>query len=389
MHRMICGMLSRLAVFVLSIVLAAAAALQAQMLQPRIRAFSFRDQKPVFGVPAGKVNVVGCTPSGTEFITVGTPLEELGLGPMTGEPLSGMYRVPRDGNALAFPGPQPPPEYRDATKVSDFVNDHDFVRLYLAEKSDPDTGRVLEKRYFVSRQPIEGTNADIVPLEVKFRPLSIAMFDGGDYLVLGWDEVNLIPELAFIKPNGVVRRFLDLDNRAASASTMDPVTMRGAAARPSVETLKLLEHARFTAFGGAVILQQVQGTGPLHVLTSAGDDRVVPLAYPPNMVLHDVLPSPETWTMMVRYESQPSKDDAKDTPVRERIQRIFEVDSQHGSLLNEFTFDTPAVKDVSCAPARRLSGVYFAPDPSASVTTGPDGKPVKPPMRLIVGAAAH
>ena len=82
--------------------------------------------------------------------------------------------------------------------------------------------------------------------------------------------------------------------------------------------------------------------------------------------MHDVLAGPAQWTMVVRMQPE-SRD--KDAAKVGNYQRLFEVEAAHGSLVREFTFETPSVSDVTCAPAGKIAAILSAPG-AGSVADG-------------------
>ena len=106
-------------------------------------------------------------------------------------------------------------------------------------------GNHLETKFFLSVSDHDGDGQKLLPLDVRFKPLKIAMFDDGSFLPLGWDEANLQPELALLKDDGTLRKFVDLDNRASDGG-LDALSTKGGM-KP--ETAQLLEQARFSPFG--------------------------------------------------------------------------------------------------------------------------------------------
>jgi hypothetical protein len=337
----------------------------------RQKEVSFRDAKPVVGLPGGGPHPrMDASVDGSVFVNV---YEDTQL--MKG---SEVYSVSPDGEVKHLMRPMPPAGFDLFAKIDSFATQHEYVTLLRGEKYENGDGDkpLKEARYFLSLTESDGSDGKVFPLDVKFKPLKIAMFDSGWFLLLGWDEVNLMPEVALLKDDGTLRRFVDLDNRASDGG-LDALSVKGAA-KP--DTLQLLEQARFSAFGKDVLLVQPGVAAPVHDLTAFGEDRKIPVSYPSGWVMHDVLAGPSQWTMVVRMQPE---NRGKDAAQQGNYERLFEVEAAHGSLVRELTFETPSVVDVTCAPAGKIAAMYLRPVPDA-LQTG-DGQ--KPKLELVVATA--
>lgn len=332
----------------------------------------FRADKPVMGLPVAPTDStsslaeeIRCAPEGTMFLSLDDASET--------QRTASLYSVTKDGEATHLIREAPPLEFKQLHLLDSFAAEHEYVDLVEAEEREQDSQearRPDDRHFFLAVTEADGSDGRLVSLDVKFEPLKIAMFDGGGFLLLGWDRANLLPELALLKDDGTLRRYVDPDNRASDGGS-DPLT----SSRPSSDTLAALRSARFAAFGKSVTLAQVGGTAPIHVLSPIGEDRKVPVVYPAGMVMRDVLASQEGGVMIMRVK-EPSKD--KKTALKEELrtsqrQRVFEVDANHGSLVRELLFDSPspAPADLVCAPPGKILAFFqqLLPGVAAPVET--------------------
>jgi len=338
---------------------------------------SFRDAKPVVGLPAnnGHFDWVTCSSDGTVFVGM--------LDSVDAERPMSVYRVTREGDTKQLFRKFPPPSKLFLSEIDVYATEHEFVTVLREERREAySEGRSPEPRYFISLTELDGSEGELLPLDVKFKPLKIAMFESGGFLLLGWDEVNLIPELALLKDDGSLRRFVDLDNRASDGG-LDALSMKGAA-KP--ETVQLLERAKFSAFGKDILLAQPGTASPIHDLSAVGEDRKIPVEYPAGWVMHDVLAGPTQWTLVVRM--QPESHEKSDAGQHGNYERLFEVEAAHGSLVREFTFETPSVVDVTCAPAGKIAAMYLQPVPDASQPgAGVEEQKAQQKLELVVATA--
>jgi hypothetical protein len=258
-----------------------------------------------------------------------------------------------------------PLEFNDISVRDFFVSEQNVVTLLRAIKRD-DQG-VHETRYFLSTLDTQGDFRELAEVEGHFRPLKLAVFGGGDVMVLGWDEANLLPMIAVLKENGTTRSFLDLDDRNA----------KGTFNQGSVDA-ETLQDAAFVAFGNEVLLTFPGTVKPAVELSTTGVVRSIPISVPAGYVLHDVLYSGTRQTLVVRVQAvkegeKPGLyDEAQNTQTR-----LFEMSSRTGALLQELIPDKPKVSEVACAGGSSLTAIFYGtPIDSDSVARAKNDKPV-------------
>ncbi len=357
----------------------------------------FRAAKPVLGLPAGNSHgQISCSPEGEMFFSLsGEP--DGSAASASGRTLPVLYRLKDSGEIQVIGRLTPPQEFTDVSVRDFFAAEHDVVTLLRAEiRSDGDPNvPPQETRYFASVSDHDGDGARLVALDVRFRPSKIAQFGSGDFLVLGWDGINLMPVLALVKDDGTVRKFFDLGNVSVSQrqDSQKPATatslreMQGAAAVRAAE--ELLARAVFVPFGSEVLLTFPGTAKALQVWSPGGDSRNIPIALPPGFVLHDVVESGRHWTLVVRAQAE--EDPAREKSSDEKPQqRLFEMNATNGGLIREFVMDKPTVRDVTCAVNPRLTAVFLDTlDETVSTgvvqTSAGDGSAAQPkPTHLVV-----
>jgi len=313
----------------------------------------FSEGKPVLGLPAdGARSHPHCSNDGTMFFDVYTH-DPASLGaPM-------LYSVSPSGEVKHLPQ-KLPVDFTSMSVVDFFAGDHRLVTLLRAERDQdgPTPGPPRDLRYFLSLSDYDGDGADLLSLDLKFRPLKIAMFGSGEFIVLGWDEANQLPVMAALKEDGEVRRFIDLDNRRPTLpyGNFDSLKELEASAQAHVN-LEMLEHAAFVPFGPQVLLTYPGTARFIRVLSPVGEDRAIPLQLPSGFVLHDVLVSGVRYTLVLRAEQPEDPQNPRGGRPDER-QKLFEVDSNHGTLLREFLFERPHMGELTCSPSSKLLAVF-------------------------------
>jgi hypothetical protein len=277
-----------------------------------------------------------------------------------------------------------PVDFTSVSVKDFFAGDKTLVTLLEAVNRDDgsQTSPPRETDYFVSLEDEAGDMSDLVQMQLRFRPVKIARFASGDVVVLGWDEGNLLPVLAFVKTDGTVHRYIDLDEPRPDVAS--EASEKTAAAEHTKDTLEVLQGAAFVAFGSDVLLTYPGTTKPVRVLSTSGELRTIPITIPAGYVLSDVLVSGSRWTMVLRVKA--ADDPRKPKPEGAPKMRLFEVDATHGSLIGELIPDKPAVSDVTCAPNSSVSALFYdtLPDASTGMTSG---GPTTAATQLVVATA--
>jgi hypothetical protein len=335
------------------------------------RAIKFSAGKIVPGMPpGGSRSMMHCSDDNTAFFNLAAG----SAGDLSGVPE--LYSVSTGGEVKHLLRKMPI-GFSDVSVRDFYVTEHTLVTMLEAVKRDDESSPVRERDYLLSVSDRDGDLASLLKLDARFKPLKIALFGSGDYLLLGWDEGNLVPKLALLKEDGTIRRFIDLDEHKAETKS---------AGWGKVD-LKMMEGAAFVAFGSEVMLTYPGTTKPVIVLNAAGDVRMIPIYIPGGYVLHDVLYSGTrggTLVVRVKAEGDESKK-ATDEP----LERLFELNSYDGNLVREFTFDRQKVSEVACAAHSTLTAIFYQPVASADRTPAnandkPSADGAETAMQLVV-----
>ena len=323
----------------------APAAVPAKPRGPTQRGIKFSDGKIVPGMPPGGSRaMMHCTDDNTAFFN---------LSAGSGGNLSSvpeLYSISTGGEVKHLLRKMPV-DFSSVSVRDFYVTEHTLVTLLEAVKQDDESSRVRERDYFLSVSDHDGDLAKLLSLDSRFKPLKIALFGSGDYLLLGWDEGNLLPKLALLKDDGTIRRFIDLDEHKAETKSdgWGKVDM------------KMLQGAAFVPFGNEILLTYPGTTKAAIVLNAVGDVRAVPIGIPGGFVLRDVLYSgTRGWTLAVRVKAAEDVNKKKsDEEEQAPPERLFEESSQSGAILREFTFERPKVSEVTCAASSSLTAIFY------------------------------
>jgi hypothetical protein len=357
----------------------------------RQKTLNFSGGKALLGLPDGVVAPPHCSPEGTTFLdfyketkTDGAP-ELYSVSP-SGEVKHLLRTLPKDFTSISI---------RDF-----FAAEHTLVTLIKVEKRDDPNSEDsrVETRYFLSVSDLDGDGGKLLELDLKFRPLKIAMLQSEEFIVLGWDDNNLVPVLALLKEDGTLRRFMDLDNRkydGARELHEAYTSLKEAASAPATKAvLRSLESAKFVPNGDQVLLTQPGSALAVVVLSALGEESSVPLHLPAGFLLHDLLVSDAHSSWVVRAQAaEDFKKFATDHVVENPRQRVFEVSSVNGSLIREFLFDKPHPMALTCAAHYKLSAIFDEPIPDASRTDADAGdkaaKAAGPTTQLVISTISR
>ena len=270
-----------------------------------------------------------------------------------------------------------PLEFTNVIHRDFFPGDSALVTLMEAQKRDAADTEVppREIRYYLSASDHDGDENKLVALDLPFKPLKVAQFGSGEFVVLGWEGANQLAKVAILKEDGTLRRFLDLDERSAGSKT--PATTEGA-------TLASLTGAAFVPFGRSVLLTYPGTVKPIRVLNGFGEGGSLSLEFPAGYQLHDVLDSGHGSTIVARVEESADLHTGKSEEVAPRRQRMLEFSALTGKRIREFIFDNVPISAVTCAASHSLAAIFAQP----ADTAGDPNKNVQP-TRLVVGTVLN
>ena len=285
-----------------------------------------------------------------------------------------IYSVSMDGSVQNLRRQMPPIEYDSVQLVDFYVASHDLVSLLKAGKSEGShDGEPRDARYFLSLTKRDGSSGETLPLDVRFRPLKVAMFGSGQFLVLGWDELNLQPELVVLKSSGEVQHFLEFgDGKHDGPLESFTEAQKETEEKRAGSELRALQRVVLAPFDDDVLLLQPGSAAAIRVLSPVEEVRQIPVEFPDGYTLHDALVTPPDAPLVLR--ARPPRELAKvgSSPSdfgQVQNLRVFEVDSYHGSLLREFTANQVGVNQLACAPKNKVSAVFEQPQPNADGST--------------------
>jgi hypothetical protein len=333
----------------------------------RDRAISFLITKPVLGLPLDGSRRQGlCSSDGLTYF-------DRPANPTGNSRILDLYSVTTSGEVRSL-SRTVPIEFTNVFNRDFFPGDSTLVTLIEAQKRDTNDPNVPphEIQYYLSVSDHDGGGNKLLALDMHFKPLKVAQFGSGEFVVLGWQEANQLVQMAILKEDGTLRRFIDLDERSTGSQT--PVATSAEA------TLASLTGAAFVPFGNRVLLTYPGTVRPIRVLNGSGPGGSLSLEYPPGYQLHDVLNSGDGLTIVARVQEMAELQTGKTDDAATPRQRMFEFQAQTGKRIREFTFDNVPISAVSCAANHSLAAIFEQPVGTATGTNN-DGQPTQ----LVVG----
>lgn len=346
----------------------------------------FSDEKLISGLPSySGIRPAHCSADGTVFLDLFADIRGA-RGRVTEE----LFSISVDGETKHLQRARPT-DGSGSSAIDFFATERSVVTLLdtsrFKDPHNPKSGR--DPSYALAVSDHSGDNAELLPLHLHFTPMKVALLGSGDFLMLGWDEIALVPKLALLKDDGSFFRFIDLDSQPAPSPVYDSRN-EALAAPATLAALRVLQSSSFVPYGNQVLLFQRGTSAPVRVLSVFGEDRRVSLLLPAGFLLSDILVSGATGPWVVRAQS------AEDFVTFEQKhylenphQRIFEVDPIHGTPLREFVFEKPQPASIVCAESGKFTAVFedrisdTAP-PTGSVNDGLD--PNADPQLVIATA---
>jgi hypothetical protein len=345
--------------------------------KPRESNLRFTSENPVLGLPLDAARPrAHCSIGGIAYFDLTASSAHAGQD---------LYGISPDGGVKHILR-KLPIDFTNVSVRDTFVGDDQVVTLLQADKRDEgtDASPPRETDYFLSLEDTAGDLSNLVPLQLRFKPLRVARFGSGDILVLGWDEGNLLPKLALVNSSGDLHRFIDFETRQPDVT--NEASAEADAHAEERATLDALQGASFVPFASNVLLTYPGTTKPIRSMSPSGETYNIPIYIPAGYVLNDVLASGGR-TLIVRVkEFDPSGKPSSEDPNAHPKMRVLEEDSYHGSLIREFIFDKPTPADLTCAPNSSLSAIFYDTIPDANQTAASDPA-ATPPTHLVVASA--
>ena len=278
----------------------------------------FAEEVPLIGLPPGTIpSRLHCTEDGAAFF-------DSSAESASQTDLASLYRIAPSGQVKGLRRTLPISVDGPLSVQGFTAGAHTLATLLKIDH--PDDAPRAEPHYLLSVSDHEGDFAKLVTLDLRFTPIRLSIFGTGEFLVLGWDEVNRLPLLTTLKEDGSILRFLTVGSKEQAE----------------------LQKAEFVPWGNDLLLTYPGTTNSIRVLRTSGEDRLIPWFIPAGYVLHDLLVTGTTYSLLLRVQE----------PAHPKEQRLFEVSSSNGSLIRELTADPERIAAITCAHGSRITAIF-------------------------------
>jgi hypothetical protein len=262
---------------------------------------------------------------------------------------------------------QTPSGYKVSSLRSFYPAASKVAGLVLAtQPMDPSQPTPRGKKYpFLSIADRDGSSQKLITLDLPFEPVKAAMFDSGEFLVLGVDTANIQPVLALLDSDGSLKKMLDLDIRNYSNSSdikqnFDPKNVGTPTAETQQTLLKALNVAQFVPSGANILLIQPGSALPVYRFTSKGLTRTVNIKPPDGSLIDTILASSERDSWVVRTKNGRTFQRVSTGNVVENpSESLYQVDPLTGSITARIEVKGPQPGEVNCATNRTVSAIFY------------------------------
>jgi hypothetical protein len=202
-----------------------------------------------------------------------------------------------------------------------------------------------EHNWYIVRFDRDGNYKDSIPIDIPhFNPANIAQFDTGQYLVLGFDSLDLVPKVAMVDADGTLRQFLDPPKPLPINSHLVDPGLNPSVPKErfhSFQVFMAVFNYQLTHHGSAIELLEPGSDGPILEVFPDGSMNAIPIQPHPGYELNALIPS-NGKTLFVRF--RPAGDNAL-KPGQGIIEEIAVAD---GTPLKRISFPGLHLWDILC-----------------------------------------
>lgn len=262
------------------------------------------------------------------------------------------------------------PEKRVLSAIWSYPGEDEVATLLRATaREQGGSGQHAKDDYYISLSKRDGTFSRQIKLDIKFEPLKLAVFDSGDFLVLGIDPLNMQPLLALLDSDGSYLRRIDLDARPLAASgSLQAINRRAIDHAGAWEAAAIpVYDAMFVPYGSDVLFFQPGSELPVRIFNEGGEVNAVRLALPKGQLLQFILPAAKNDTWIVRTQKLADFAALKNKGISVNApQQLFEVDPYSGKVLRELAPQGAMAASVNCAAGGILTALLYYPKQDAA-----------------------
>ena len=193
--------------------------------------------------------------------------------------------------------------------------------------------------YYVAEFNLDGTYRESVELPIS-NPLSrLAIFPSGEFLVVGYDQLNAAVRLLLLDSSGHVSKTLDIPAARTSAGAEAPYGSIEAAhaARNLVGSIAL------TPYDQDILVWRGGSNDPVLEVGSGGAVREVPLQVPSGFVFVEMVPANDRWVAHFRIQGA-----AENSAFSQKTYSYSELRPQDGSVSSRLVIPPDDPQFLAC-----------------------------------------
>lgn len=327
------------------------------------RTVDLSDAVPVPGLPFTGILATPftCSSGGQIFV------DEIGLDKQ-GRLISTMpvlYRVSsqREVKQVSIPTPT---GYKEVSSSSFFAGSDALVSVVRASQpTDPNNVQndSTHADYFLSTSDLDGDHGRLIRLSVNFDVAKAALFDSGEFIVLGSDLNSLQPVIALLNWDGRLLKRLDVfPKRAADRPAADTGLVNSGTTRATM-SLRSIAAAKFVPWGSDVLMvvPGFDNSAIYHLRPSGRFDRI-PVKLPEGEMVEGIVAAGGNDDWVVRSRTAASqKQMVKARIVQNPVEHLYEVNPRSGEILRRLELKGPVPGEVACAVDGKLSAFSIGP----------------------------
>lgn len=308
-----------------------------------------------------------CSSGGQIFV------DELGLDKQ-GRLLSTMpvlYRVssPREVKQVSIPAPT---GYKEVSSSSFFAGSDALVSLVRASQPTDQSNaqsNPAHADYFLATSDLDGDHGRLIHVSVNFDVAKAALFDSGEFIVLGSDVNSLKPVIALLNWDGRLLKRLDVFSKpAADSPAADTGLVKGDATKATM-SLRSIAAVKFVPWGSDVLMVApgFDDSAIYHFRPSSRFDRI-PVKLPEGEMIEGIVAAGGSDDWVIRSRTAASqKQMVKARIVENPVEHLYEVNPQSGEILRRLELKGPVPGEVACAVNGKLSAFYIGPTRQGAV----------------------
>jgi hypothetical protein len=244
-----------------------------------------------------------------------------------------LYSVSAAGDVVSFdritlPG------LRNVQILSFFPGASHVVTLIFATSDNATTGNKdtpARGAYYLVVQDQTGQHTKVIELKLRIKPSQVAELDSGDFLVMGVEPVNKIPELELLDTDGSLLRILDVEGTKYENSQSIAKVFGD---KLNTDPNAVLGWSHFIPWNKQVLLVQGGSHLPVFVIGGSSILRTVKVSIPPNMELESIIPMKANWLVRMRNTADLNRL-AGQQVVYGTQSHLYEVNSDNGEIIKQ------------------------------------------------------